>query len=170
MPRQKVFQLGLFAACLAAFAASCGWSVWGPSSVARAENVQQDDPAPRAVDPSMHEFMEYVFEPAYKRLKVDMAKKPADRRGWKGIKGDAMTLAEGGNLLLHRLPEKTNAANTKNADWTKYSVQVRKHGGDLYRAAKKMDYETATASYKTMLTSCNACHTQFADGKHQLKP
>ena len=29
----------------------------------------------------MHEFMEYVFEPNYKRLKVVMASEPADNAG-----------------------------------------------------------------------------------------
>ena len=34
------------------------------------------------VEDSMHEFMEYVFQPTYKRLKVSMATEPEDKAGW----------------------------------------------------------------------------------------
>ena len=112
----------------------------------------------------MHEFMEYVFEPPYKRLHVAMAAPVTDKKVWKGIKSDALILAEGGNLLLSRVPEKDGEA------WTSNATEVRKLGGQFYRAAKKRDYPAAMKAYATMLKSCNACHNKFADGKHQLKP
>jgi hypothetical protein len=116
------------------------------------------------VDDSMHEFMEYQFQPTYLRLKAAMAKPPTDRAGWKPIKADSMILAEGGNLLLIRTPAKGGA------EWNKWSIAVRTRGGQLYRAAKKQDYPSAQTHYRAMLTSCNACHKVFAKGKHQLKP
>ena len=119
---------------------------------------------PQPVDDSMHHFMEYVMEPNYLRLKASMATSPADKKAWKAVKGDALTLAESANLLLLRAP-KEDADN-----WRKQSVAVRKHGGDLYRAARKSDYAAAHKAYMLMLKNCNSCHTQFADGKHQLKP
>jgi hypothetical protein len=51
-----------------------------------------------------------------------------------------------------------------------WSVAVRATGGDLYQAAKKKDFPAARKHYETMLTKCNACHTQFAHGEHQLSP
>ncbi|HEV7282227.1 MAG TPA: hypothetical protein VGN57_18635 [Pirellulaceae bacterium] len=119
---------------------------------------------PEPVEADMHEFMEYQFQPVYLRLKQSLAKAPADRAGWKGVKSDSLILAEGGNLLLLRKPD------ADAADWDRYSVETRQHGGDLYRAAKASDYPAARKHYEAMLVSCNACHTQFADGKHQLKP
>ena len=116
------------------------------------------------VEDDMHEFMEYLFQPTYKRLKVSMAEEPADKKGWKAIKSDALILAEGGNLLLAHVPD------TDGADWTKHSVVVRRHGGDLYRAAKAKDYAKATGSYRLMIEHCNACHKQFENGKHILEP
>ena len=83
-------------------------------------------PKPAPVEESMHEFMEYVFEPAYKRLKVAMAAAPADNAGWKAIKGDSLPLAEAGNLLLTRLPDDDAAA------WAGHSVKVRDFGVQLY--------------------------------------
>ncbi len=116
------------------------------------------------VEPDMHEFMEYVFQPTYQRLKAAMAAEPADNSTWKTIKADSLILAEGGNLLLARPPE--SDVDT----WNGQSIAVRTAGGELYQAAKKKDYQAALQHYKTMLTKCNACHDHFADGEHQLSP
>ncbi|HAH43371.1 MAG TPA: hypothetical protein DCM07_00690, partial [Planctomycetaceae bacterium] len=116
------------------------------------------------VEPDMHEFMEYVFQPTYKRLKQAMASEPADRNAWKSIKADSLILAEGGNLLLLHKPEENRKA------WDAHSIEVRKAGGQLYQAAKAKDFKAAQMHYQSMLKNCNACHQQFADGEHQLKP
>ncbi|MEX0792159.1 MAG: hypothetical protein WD045_03430 [Pirellulaceae bacterium] len=116
------------------------------------------------VEEDMHEFMEYVFQPTYKRLKQTMAAEPADSAAWKGIKSDGLILAEGGNLLLLRGPAENAEA------WAKHSTAVRQEGAKLYQAGKKKDFAAASASYRAMLTNCNACHTEFADGEHQLAP
>ena len=119
---------------------------------------------PSPVEADMHEFMEYVFEPAYKRLKASMAKAPADNKAWKSIKGDSLALAEAANLLLIRGPEEHRA------DWGKLSVAVRSDGAAFYQAAKKRDFAAATKSYRAMIRNCNQCHNKFADGEHQLTP
>lgn len=122
------------------------------------------DAAPEPVEDDMHEFMEYVFQPTYRRLKAEMAEAPADNQAWKAIKSDSLILAEGGNLLLIRTPE-------EDADeWTEHSAAVRDLGGELYAAAKAKDYEAARRHYTAMLTQCNHCHNDFADGEHQLTP
>lgn len=141
-----------------------------PSAVNQVGKQEPKLPPPQPVEKSMHEFMEYLFEPAYLRLKDSMAlqpKKPAaeqPKKNWKAIKGDALTLAESANLLLARLPDKDAAA------WANHAFAVREAGSQLYQAAKKKDEQTAVSAYKTMLTKCNACHKQFAEGKHQLEP
>jgi len=119
---------------------------------------------PQPVEKDMHEFMEYAFEPGYKRLKPLMANPPTNNAGWKGIKADSLSLAEGGNLLLARIP-KEDAEK-----WIEWSSAVRASGGELYQAAKKKDFDAASRHYKTLLTKCNACHTHFANGEHQLSP
>lgn len=120
--------------------------------------------SPRPVEDDMHEFMEYVFQPTYGRLKATMASEPMDNQGWKAIKADSLILAEGGNLLLFRGPE------DQRDDWTGHAADVRDLGGSFYRAAQQKDFAAARKSYQSMLNSCNACHQQFADGEHQLKP
>ncbi len=127
-----------------------------------------DSPAPTSqpqpVEKDMHEFMEYVFQPTYKRLKALMASEPADNNAWKGIRADALILAEGGNLLIIR-KSKDDAAT-----WDELSTAVRKAGGSMYQAAKKKDYKSARQHYEAMLKNCNACHNKFAEGEHQLSP
>jgi hypothetical protein len=129
--------------------------------------VRGADDSPTASDPvpvesNMHELMEYVFQPTYKRLKSAMTKAPTDKQGWKSIKSDALILAEGGNLLLLRKSKKSPT------EWTAFSIAVREAGGQLYRAAKQQDFSASRNAYEQMLTKCNSCHRQFAGGKHQL--
>lgn len=120
--------------------------------------------SPQAVDDDMHHLMEYVFEPAWKRLQVTMASEPGDKKVWKVMKADALTLAEVSNLLLSRAPE-DNAD-----DWAALAVKTRSAGSDFYQAARKRDFSSASKSYRLMLKNCNACHDSFADGEHQLEP
>lgn len=136
---------------LAMTVVACSWTAAGAAE-------------PQPVEDDMHEFMEYVFQPTYKRLKAAMATEPSENGAWKEIKSTSLILAEGGNLLLERAPEKDTAA------WDEYSIAVRTLGGDLYHAAKKKDYAAASTAYKAMLQKCNACHDKFAHGEHQLAP
>ena len=119
---------------------------------------------PEVVEKSMHEFMEYVFQPTYKRLRASMQAEPVGKNGWKSIKSDSLILAESCNLLLLRAPEEDRGT------WNQITVETRQLGGELYHAAAKSDFATATSKYQAMLTKCNACHASFADGKYQLKP
>lgn len=111
----------------------------------------------------MHHLMEYVFEPAYLRLKELMKAEPKEKSGWSAIKGDSLTLAESTNLLLHRLPDEDGDG------WIELALATRTVGGEFYGAAKKRDYTSAKDKYGLLLKSCNACHDKFADGEHQLE-
>ena len=116
------------------------------------------------VDVNMHDFMEGVFQGTYRRLKPAMAAEPTDRQVWKTIRSESLILAEGGNLLLVRKPEKDVAK------WVEFSVAVRESGAQLYKAAKEKDFAGSKKAYELMLTQCNACHKHFDEGKNQLAP
>ena len=115
------------------------------------------------VEEDMHEFMEYVFQPTYQRLKRSMADLSADQANWKAIKSDALILAESANLLIGRATEGETL-------WQKHATETRQAGATLYLAAKAKDVEQSRAGYVSMLSRCNACHQDFADGEHQLQP
>jgi hypothetical protein len=130
----------------------------------------QSDEPPRAmnrlepVEWDMHEFMEYACEEPYKRLKSSLAAAPANNAGWKGVKSDALLLAESGNLLQMRGPDE------RRAEWTKLSEAVRSSGAELYKAGKAKDFAAARPMWEALVVQCNACHKAFADGEHQLTP
>lgn len=134
----------------------------GSVSAATAAAVAGDEP--RVIEDSMHEFMEYVFQPTYRRLKASMANVPADGKAWKPIKSDALILAESCNLLFMRKPDENGN------DWARHATASREYGAELYKAAREKKFEAATTAWKKMLDNCNACHRQFEDGKHILTP
>lgn len=156
--------------------ANTGWGLaavlvagWGIVQLSQPETVSaraavKVAAAPVPVEEDMHEFMEYVFEPTFQRLKAAMAQEPADGKGWKPIKAESLVLAEGGNLTLLRGPSEEKAA------WDELCVQVREHGKALYTAGRKRDFAAARESYVAMVKSCNACHMKFAGGEHILEP
>lgn len=152
-------------ACLVVFlglSVVLSWSVESVS-VAALDNAQAKTNA-EPVPVNMHDFMEGVFQAPYRRLKAGMAAEPKDAAAWKVIRSDALILAEGGNLLLMRKPE-------KDADlWTQYSVEVRDAGSELVKAAKAKDFPASRRAYEGMLTHCNACHKKFEEGRHILTP
>lgn len=140
--------------------------VAGSGDPTPARGAEKADPKTEIVPVpvNMHDFMEGVFQGPYRRLKTAMAAEPKDNAGWKAVRGDALILAEGGNLLLTRKPEKDAA------EWSKYSAASRDAGADLVKAAKAKDFPAAKKAYEAMLGHCNACHKKFEDGKHILAP
>lgn len=154
----------LLVAGLCASALATAGSLLLPLETARGTEGVAAAAGPKPVEEDMHEFMEYVFEPAYKRLKPAMAAAPENNAGWKVIKGESLVLAEAGNLLLLRAPEEDAA------DWNALSAEVRDLGGALYQAGKAKDFAKARSAYEGMIRKCNACHDKFAGGEHQLEP
>ena len=147
----------------AAVLALMAW-VAGPRSGSSVFAAEKSPTAAKPVVDSMHQFMEYVFEPVFHRLKEQMAKPPQDKAAWGEVKSCSLILAEAGNLLLMRLPKENAQA------WKSLSCEQRESGGQLYLAARKRDFEAARKHYAVMVTKCNACHTKFAEGEHQLEP
>jgi len=135
-----------------------------PSKPIQARPVSLADPQIKPLDVNMHDFMEGMFQAPYRRLKVSMAKEPADNAVWKQLRSDTLILAEGCNLLLTRLPEKDGE------DWVAHSIASRDAGAEVYSAAKQKDFTKSRGAYEKMLTHCNACHKQFENGKHILEP
>lgn len=154
----------LLLACCVVGAGLALFSATPESSFAAGYTSSAADGEVVPVEESMHEFMEYVFQPTYLRLKQSMATAPADNKGWKAIKSDSLILAESCNLLFSRAPEEGHA------DWIAHAKASREKGATLYKAAAAKDFTAADSAWKSMLESCNACHKQFEEGKHILKP
>jgi hypothetical protein len=112
----------------------------------------------------MHDLMESVFQSPYRRLKASLAAEPKDALAWKAVRSDALILAEGGNLLLLRKPEKDGD------EWTKHSTASRDAGAAMFKAAKDKDFAATKKAYEKMLGHCNACHKKFDEENHVLTP
>ncbi|MFO0939696.1 MAG: hypothetical protein U0930_02900 [Pirellulales bacterium] len=140
--------------------------VWVNSQpqISASEPIAVADGEMKPVDVNMHDFMEGMFQVPYRRLKTAMEKEPTDPPGWKALRSDALILAEACNLLLIRKPEKDVP------DWLKYSIASRDAGADIVKAAKQKDFAASKEAYIRMLDHCNACHKQFENGKHIMKP
>jgi len=156
------FVSSIFAALVAIVALGYTCSTPNHAKAGYAPVLTTDDAAP--VEDSMHEFMEYVFQPTYLRLKASMVATPTDNKGWKAVKSDSLILAESCNLLFARKPDEHGE------DWVKHATASKTHGAELYKAAREKNFEAATTAYTTMLNNCNACHKQFENGKHILQP
>ena len=154
--RSRRFGLSLFLGTAVCFA--IGSTVLGDAS------ESDSKPQLEAVEPDVHEFMEYAFDPVFKVLKATMQSEPQNRKGWVPLKSTALLLAENGNLLMLRAPEENSA------EWNKLSAELRQQGKPLYQAAKKRDFDATRKEYKAIVANCNACHQSFADGEHMLEP
>jgi hypothetical protein len=156
--RARTF-LALTAIVISALAAS----LVGPRPE-RATAADKPGEAPVPVKASMHDYMEALFQGPQKRLKTAIAAEPKDTAGWKAIRSEALTLAEGSNGLLLRKPE-------KDADeWTKYSVASRDAAAEVYKSARAKDYAAAKKAYDAMIVHCNACHKKFDEHNHVIVP
>lgn len=114
-------------------------------------------PQSEPVEESINTHMSLLFKPSYRRLKLLMREGPEDAAGWKAIQAEALLLAESGGNLTTRRASEVSILDGKEY-WAKNSSEVRTFGAELYRSAKEKDFAAATRSYKSMTTSCNACH------------
>ncbi|MBN9120164.1 MAG: cytochrome c [Planctomycetes bacterium] len=130
----------------------------------RAAAADKPADAPAPVKANMHDFMEALFQGPQRRLKAGMAAEPKDNAGWKVIRSEALTLAEGSNGLLLRKPEKDAE------EWSKYSVASRDAAAEVYKAARAKDFTAAKKAYEAMVGHCNACHKKFDEHNHQIVP
>jgi hypothetical protein len=101
-------------------------------------------------------IMEGLAHSNYRSLQRILKEKPADNDTWVFARGQALILAETGNLLLLR-PPKNNGRDT----WMKLAMDMRSRAGNLARQAAARDHVRAQVALVTLTTSCNNCHRTF---------
>ena len=82
--------------------------------------------------------------------------KPADDRAWAFARGQALLIAETGNLLLIRPPRAAGQDV-----WAGHAADLRDAAGGLARAAAAKDYPKARAALAGVANVCNRCHQAF---------
>lgn len=101
-------------------------------------------------------LMEGLALANYRSVHKLLKNKPADVDTWTFARGQAILLAETGNLLLLRPPR-----NSGRDTWMKHGMDLREKAATLARFAATRDYERSKQALDAVTTSCNRCHQTF---------
>ena len=102
-------------------------------------------------------LMEGLAKPNFDGLAKHLKDRPADGETWSFVRGQALLVAESGNLLMMR-PPKTKAAQDQ---WMARAADVRAAGSKVAKAANDRDYLAARAAHAELANACNRCHERF---------
>ena len=83
-------------------------------------------------------------------------KGPPDADTWKFARGQALLIAETGNLLLLR-PPRNDGRNT----WMRRAMDMRQSAGELARRLGNHDLPRSRTALLDLTNKCNACHQTF---------
>lgn len=86
---------------------------------------------------------------------------PKNEHDWNVLRGQALMLAESGNLLMMQ-----GRARDQN-DWVKYSKQMIDLGTRAFRAAQAKDLDAIHALNDPLNDVCVNCHFEYRPGYHR---
>jgi hypothetical protein len=86
---------------------------------------------------------------------------------WQAVENSALAIVEVANLL--ELPGRkcSNGLDVplKNADWSKFTEELREAGMTAYAAAKAKDQDKMTDAAGVMTVACAHCHRRYRERK-----
>lgn len=101
-------------------------------------------------------LMEGINAPNFQGIQRNLAKEPASVEQWTFLRGQALLVAETGNLLLLR-PPKNQGEDT----WLEMAAAQRNAATRLARAAGNRDYVRSRVALADLTNACNKCHRTF---------
>jgi hypothetical protein len=104
-------------------------------------------------------LMDGLCQPNFQGLGKRLAEKPADADTWTIARGQALILAETGNLLMMRPPKGKSAQEA----WLAAAMDLRSQSAKLSHAAETKDYPASTAALAGVANSCNRCHENVGE-------
>ncbi|HJZ58551.1 MAG TPA: cytochrome c [Gemmataceae bacterium] len=105
-------------------------------------------------------LMAGLADPNLKGLGQLLKAKPKDAEGWTFARGQALLVAETGNLLMLRPPKGRDAQDS----WMALSAELRDNATTLARTTAAKDYVQSRAALATTANTCNRCHQTFRVG------
>jgi hypothetical protein len=102
-------------------------------------------------------LMEGLTQPNFRGVEGLLKKEPADAETWAFARGQALLLAETGNLLLLRPPRTPEGQDA----WFRLATDFRSAAAGLARSAGSRDYARSRAALADVANSCNRCHQTF---------
>ena len=106
-------------------------------------------------------LMDGLNDSNYRGLEKLLKQKPTDADSWTYARGQALIIAETGNLLLLRPPR-----NSGQDAWFLDAMDLRDAAAELARKAGQRDYDGSTAGLRIVAAACNKCHQTFRVSTH----
>jgi cytochrome c556 len=101
-------------------------------------------------------LMEGLAQANFRGLERLLKEKPADVEAWTFARGQALLIAETGNLLMLRPPR-----NPAEKIWMDRAGALRGTATNLARLLASRDYEKSRQTLALLANTCNACHQSF---------
>jgi hypothetical protein len=101
-------------------------------------------------------LMDALNQANFSGLERSLKQKPADGEAWTFARGQALLIAETGNLLMLRPPK-----NQGQDAWMDRSRELREAATGLARAASSRDYDRSRTALTDVADACTRCHQSF---------
>lgn len=101
-------------------------------------------------------LMQGIDQPNFRGLENLLKSKPQDVETWSFLRGQALLIAESGNLLMLRPPRAEGREI-----WLERAGALRRVATRLARAAAAQDYAASQARLTELANTCNQCHVSF---------
>ena len=101
-------------------------------------------------------LMEGLAHANFRGLERILKEKPESLEAWTFARGQALLIAETGNLLLLRPPR-----NKGRDTWQERAMELRTSAVTLARATAARDFERSRAALTGLANVCNRCHQTF---------
>lgn len=101
-------------------------------------------------------LMQGINMPNFRGLEAMLRKEPADSDAWIFVRGQALLIAENGNLLLLRPPRRDGRSV-----WMDRAVELRDAATRLARDAAGRDFAASRKDLTAVASVCNRCHQTF---------
>lgn len=101
-------------------------------------------------------LMAGLTAPNFNGLSEKLANRPTDEEAWVYARGQALLIAETGNLLMLRPPRQQGRQ-----EWLERSEEIRTVSEKLGRRLAAKDYIGSRTEMANLANSCNRCHRTF---------
>jgi hypothetical protein len=101
-------------------------------------------------------LMEGMAHPNFQALEKTLIGENIDKESWTIARGQALLIAETGNLLMLRPPN-----NTGQESWMQDAMQLRSSATELARVISTQNRIQSRTSLVVLSNSCNNCHQTF---------
>lgn len=98
-----------------------------------------------------------IAEPNLRGLGKILHEKPAEAEAWSFARGQALLIAEMGNLLMMRPPRTTTGQDV----WMTQAMELRTASANLARLLAAKDYSKSRSALASVANVCNHCHQAF---------